>query len=125
MIKASVLVLALAACACPTKKTGGPGTGSGGGSGVVELPPSGDACATIRPKVEQLYRAEAQANEPKRVDEATADNTAMVMGDCAKAPDKVAMCVNAAQTVADLEKKCLERLDPEGNVIPSTVSGAP
>ncbi len=113
MKKAGLLFLALAACACPNKKAGGTGTGSG----VVEVPPNGDACAAVRPKVEQLYRAEAQAQEPKRVDEATADNTAMVMGDCAKAPQKVAACVQAAETVADIEKNCLERLDPAGNVI--------
>lgn len=118
MSKVGVLFLALVACACPnkaTKKTGEAGTGSG--TGVVEVPPGSDPCAAIRPKVEQLYRAEAQANEPKRVDEATADNTAMVMGDCAKAPQKVAACVQAAQTVADIEKTCLVRLDPAGNVV--------
>lgn len=111
MSRLGVLVLALAACACPNKKTG-----SGIGSGS-DAPPTSDACAAARPKVEQLYRTEAQAHEPKRVDEATADNTAMVMGDCAKAPQKVAACLQAAQTVADIEKNCLERLDPAGNVI--------
>jgi hypothetical protein len=113
MTKVGVLVLALAACACPNKKP----TGTGAGSNVVEVPPGGDACAAMKPKVEQLYRAEAQANEPKRVDEATADNTAMVMGDCAKAPDKVAACLQASSTVADIEKNCLEHLDPAGNVV--------
>jgi hypothetical protein len=112
MTRLGVAFLALVACACPNKKTGGTGTGSN-----VEVPVTGDACAAVRPKVEQLYRAEAQANEPTRVDEATADNTAMVMSDCAKAPQKVATCVQAAQTVADIEKNCLERLDPAGNVI--------
>jgi hypothetical protein len=108
--------LALVACACPNKKTGGAGAGTG--SGVVEVPPTTDACGQVRGKVEQLYRAEAQVAEPKRVDEATADNTAMVMGDCAKAPQKVAACLSAATSVADIEKTCLERLDPAGNVIP-------
>ncbi len=114
MSKALVLFLALVACACPNGKT----TATGQGSGSVDLPPGSDPCAAVRPTVEQLYRAEAQANEPQRVDEATADNTAMVMGDCAKAPQKVAACVQAAKTVADIEKSCLERLDPAGNVIP-------
>lgn len=114
MTKAGLLLLALAACACPNKKTGGTTQGSGTGG---ELPPSADACAAMEPKVAQLYRAEAQANEPKRVDEATADNTAMVMGDCRQAPQKVAACLQAAQTVADIEKTCLSRLDPAGNVI--------
>lgn len=113
MTKWVVLAIALVACACPNKKTGGAGTGSN-----VEVPPSGDACAAMRPKVEQLYRAEAQANEPTRVDDATADNTAMVMGDCANAPAKVAACLQAARTVADIEKNCLQRLDPAGNPIP-------
>jgi len=113
MTKVGVMVAALVACACPNKKT----TGAGSGSGVVEVPPNGDVCAAMRPKVEQLYRAEAQAQEPKRVDEATADNTAMVMADCAKSPQKVAACLQAASTVADIEKTCLERLDAAGNVI--------
>jgi hypothetical protein len=113
MSKVGVLFLALVACACPNKKTGG----SGSGSGVVDVPTGSDPCAAVRPKIEQLYRADAQTNEPKRVDDATADNTAMVMGDCAKAPQKVAACVQAAQTVADIEKTCLERLDAAGNVI--------
>lgn len=112
MTKVGIALVALVACACPNKKTGGAGGGSNG-----EVPPSGDACAAVRPKVEQLYRAEARAKEPARVDDATADNTAMVMSDCARAPQKVAACVQAARTVSDIEKNCLERLDPAGNVI--------
>ena len=78
---------------------------------------SGDArgpCEAMRDRVEQLYRAEAQAKEPARVDEAVADNTAMVMTDCAQAPDKVATCLGAAATVADLEARCLAPIDDEG-----------
>jgi hypothetical protein len=97
---------ALLACACSSKGT----TTVGGGN------ESGEArtCEGIRPKVERLYRAEAEAKEPKRVDEAVADNTKMVMNDCAKAPAKVAACVNGVSSVPDLEKKCLVPLDDEG-----------
>ena len=111
-LAASMVVLALVACGCPSKTP----TTNGGGSGSAAVPID-NACAAIRPRVEQLYRAEAQANEPKRVDEAVADNTAMVMADCALDPAKVAACVQAAATVADVEKKCLARLDPAGNPI--------
>jgi hypothetical protein len=84
-----------------------------GGTGGPTAKPAA-ACEDIRAKVEGLYRVEAQAKEPKRVEEAVADNTAMVMTDCAKAPAKVAACVNGASTVAELEKKCLAPLDEEG-----------
>jgi hypothetical protein len=79
-------------------------------------PTPGDTtkCGLIKSHVEQLYRAEAQAKEPKRVDEATADNTAMVLRDCRRAPDRVASCVNAAASVAELEQRCLIPLDDEG-----------
>ena len=68
-----VLVLALVACACPNKA----GQGTTGGSGTV--PVESGSCEGVRAKVEQLYRAEAQAKEPKRVEEAVADNTQMVI----------------------------------------------
>lgn len=100
----------LVACACPSKSTGpvtGGGTGSGGGSAA--------GCEGLRPKLEQLYRAEAQRQDPKRVEEATADNTTMVLNDCAKAPDRVIRCVNAATSVAELEKQCVLPLDDEGS----------
>jgi len=109
-----VAITALAAtlaCACP----GSGGTRAGGGSSSGSN--AGDAaqlCEGIRPKVEQLYRAEAEAKEPKRVAEAVADNTTMVMNDCAKAPARVAPCVNAASSVAELERQCLVPLDDEG-----------
>ena len=68
----------------------------------------------MRGRVEQLYRAEAQAREPARMEDAVADNTAMVMTDCAQAPDKVAACLAGANTVADLEARCLAPIDDEG-----------
>ncbi len=116
-------VIALVACACPSKPTQGPGSGAGSGSGsgsagsnIVEHPGSGTAstCDGLRAKLEQLYRSDAQATEPKRVEEAVADNTAMVLNDCAKQPDKVVACVNAVTTVAELEARCLRPLDEEG-----------
>jgi hypothetical protein len=73
------------------------------------------ACDGARAKVEQLYRAEARTREPKRVDEAVADNTTMVMNDCARAPAKTAACIASVATVADLEAKCLIALDEEGS----------
>lgn len=105
---------ALIACACPSKSTQAPGTGSGSD---VELPiPAGgtSACDGLRPKLERLYRAEAQVVEPKHVDEAVSDNTTMVLSDCAKAPGKVIACVDTATTIAEIEAKCLRPLDDEG-----------
>ena len=100
----------LLACACSCSGKGATTVGSGGSAeGSARA-----SCNDLRAKVEQLYRVEAEAKEPKRVEEAVADNTTMVMNDCAKAPAKVAACVNDAASVADLEKKCLVPLDDEG-----------
>jgi hypothetical protein len=107
-MKRFALVL-LVACACPSKPTTVPTGGSGGAA-----PGAATTCADVRPKVEQLYRADAQTREPKRIDEATADNTAMAMADCAKDPAHAVPCLAKAETVADLEKQCLIPLDPEG-----------
>lgn len=112
-MKRFTLMVALVACACP-KKTEGPTGGSGDGSQGAATGAGGTPCDAIRAKVEQLYRAEAQAKEPKRVDEAVADNTAMVMADCAKAPTPVVACVNRAASVAEIETTCLAPLDDEG-----------
>ncbi len=109
-MKLAIAALAVAlGCACSGK--GGSTTGGGGGGGG-----SGEArrCDDIRPKVERLYRAEAQANEPKRVEEAVADNTTMVMNDCVRAPARVVECVDRASTVAEIEQGCLLPLDDEG-----------
>ena len=99
-----------------------------GASGLLgcgaSAPPAGPApavatastpCDGARAKVEQLYRAEARTREPKRVDEAVADNTGMVMRDCAKAPAQTAACIAAVATVAELEARCLVALDDEGS----------
>ncbi len=102
----AMLLAVLAACASPSKPIAVAQTGSA----VVTT----GACGDARGKVEQLYRAEAQQKEPKRVDEATADNTHMVMTDCAKDPARIAPCLQKAATVAELEKSCLIPLDEEG-----------
>lgn len=95
----------------PSEPVAKPGPGSAIGAAQVS-----PACAAVRPKVEQLYRVEAQAREPGRVDEAVADNTTMVMNDCGKAPDKVAACIASVSTVTvkHLEARCLAPLDDEG-----------
>ena len=105
-----LLAVALLSCAaCGSRTPTGTSAGSGAGSSAPQGP-----CEAIRGRVEHLYRAEAQAKEPKRVDEAVADNTAMVMTDCAQAPDKVAACLAAAATVADVEARCLAPIDDDG-----------
>ena len=113
-------LLICGACACPSKQAGGPAGsgGSGSGSSVTATEPvkvDASSCAGVRAKVEALYRAEAQQKEPKRVDDAVADNTAMVMADCAKAPAKIAPCIAGATSVAELEKACLVPVDEEGS----------
>jgi len=105
--------LLVMACACSSH-----GTGPGGstGSGLGSAPPVTNAktCDDVKPRVEQMYRSEALVKEPKRVDEAVADNTAMVMKDCAKDPAKTVPCLANAANVAELEKQCLIQLDDEG-----------
>ncbi|CAN5826179.1 hypothetical protein BH11MYX2_BH11MYX2_24420 [soil metagenome] len=118
VVKVVALACVLVACACP-KKTTEPATTAGSGSATEAAPPNpADACGAIKGKLEQLYRADAQANEPKRIDEATADNVQMVMTDCAASPAKVTACVQGAPTVKDIETKCLARVDEAGNPLP-------
>jgi hypothetical protein len=105
-MKVWLLVLAVAAC------SGTHGTSTGNGS----APPATGAktCDDVRPRVQQLYRGEAQIKEPTRVDEAVADNTAMVMNDCAKDPAKRVPCLAKVDSVPELEKQCLIQLDDDG-----------
>jgi hypothetical protein len=113
-----LVLLVMVACACPNKQTAGPGTGSDGsaGSGGAVTPPvtNANTCDEVKPRIEKLYRAEGQAKEPKRVEDYVADNTAMVMADCAKDPARFVPCISAAPTVAELEKQCTVPLDEEG-----------
>ena len=111
-MKALIVVLVL--CACSSH-----GTGTGGGqvgSGTAAPPPVSAAktCDDVKPRVEQMYRSEAQSREPKRVDEYVADNTHMVMTDCAKDPAKAVPCLAKAGSIAELEKQCVVPLDDEG-----------
>ncbi len=106
-------LLLLLVGACPGKPTTTTGAqGSGGGSAPVIKDANG--CADIKAKVEQLYRAEAQAKEPKRVEAFVADNTTMVMNDCAKGPATAVPCIAKAQSILEIEKQCLVPLDDEG-----------
>jgi hypothetical protein len=73
-----------------------------------------ETCDDMRAKVAELYRHDAQAKEPTRVDDATADNAQMVMNDCKRDP-KVLPCLAQAGTVEEIEKRCLIPLDPEGS----------
>lgn len=100
-------VLWLAACGTPAVK---PGNGSVGTSATGKPP-----CDAARARVEQLYRASATGNDAARIDEAVADNTAMVMTDCATDPDKVAACIARATSAAELESRCVIALDDEGS----------
>ena len=103
------LAIVMLLAACPGKPPSGPGGGSGSGE------PGVATCEALRGKLEQLYRAEATEREPKRVDEYVADNTAMVLADCAKQGDVAIRCVDAAASIAEIESKCLVPLDEEGS----------
>jgi hypothetical protein len=110
------LALALVIACGPSKPPAEPigqGSGSGVGPAIAAALPA--PCAAARSKVEALYRAEARAREPARVDVAVADNTAMVMADCAKDPAQRADCLVAASTIQELEARCLAPLDDEGS----------
>ena len=111
------LVASLVATVLATGCSGRSAPGASGGTGSAGLTGGGgadDRCASVRPKVAALYRAEATEREPKRVDEATSDNTTMVMNDCAKAPDAVATCVAQITTIAELEARCMIPLADDG-----------
>ena len=77
--------------------------------------PAPPACDSAAETVRALYRADAQQKEPKRVDEAVADNTAMAMNDCRKDPAKIAPCLQAAKSTDEIEHHCMIPLDPEGS----------
>ena len=110
----AVVLVTIVACACPKKGGGRAGTGSAEGSGSNAVAPAQGTCEGVKAKIESLYRAEAQAKEPKRVEEAVADNTAMAMAECTKAPDRVAPCIAQAASLKDIEAICMPQLDDEG-----------
>jgi hypothetical protein len=111
--------LALVACACPSKPSATNTGTTGSGSAVAAVPAvsvapvTATTCDGVKARVEAMYRAEAQQREPARVEEATSDNTTMVMNDCTKDPKLVA-CLAKVATIAELEKTCLIPLDEEG-----------
>lgn len=102
----------LVACGCPANKP----VRSGAGSAAPPLDLA-TTCEGVKPRVEQLYCAEAEAKEPTRVAETVADNTQMVMNDCVKQPAR-APCLAKAATVSELEKDCLLSLAEEGTEAP-------
>ncbi len=106
----SLVLVLLVAC---SSKQGKPTNGSG--AGTNEPPLTG--CDATKQKVGELYRAEAVTNKEKseRIDEAVADNTAMVMNECVKSPDKVIGCIGRVSSAGELEKQCLAQLDEEGS----------
>jgi hypothetical protein len=103
MICVVVGIVLVSACAC---KSGSKDTGPGDGHGTGAA-----RCDAIQQHVADLYRAEATG---ETIEEQVADNTQMVLNDCAEQPDKVAPCAAKATTVADLEQRCLIPLDAEG-----------
>ena len=102
-----LIFVALAACACPNKPATTTTTTTGSGSGAE--PTAGTPCERASLQVKELYRADAQS------DEAIADNTAMVLAECNRAPDAVSACIAGVTTVKDLEAKCMPVLDEEGS----------
>jgi len=111
----ALAVASTAACACKGSgpATAGTGTGTGPGTAIGDGDPA--ACDGLAPHVEQLYRAAAARDAQAELTEGeVADNVAMVLGDCKAAPARVAPCVRAAPSVAQLEASCLIPLDDEG-----------
>ena len=113
-MKRAIILAVLTACACgkATGTGGGGGGGSGGGGGGGGG--SSADCEAARTHVADLYRAEAADKDPKLIDQLVADNTQMVMAECAHDPARVAACARQAKSAPELESKCLTPLDDEG-----------
>ena len=79
----------------------------------VRPPPVAGGCEGVRTHVMAMYRTEATTREPSRIDAAVADNTAMVMADCAADPT-ISQCLVRARTAAELEATCLHELEDDG-----------
>lgn len=90
---------------------GGAAAGRGSAASSAEEP---TGCGALRGRIEALYRADAEGKEPRRVAEAVADNTAMVLAECAQGPARMIPCVRAVASAAELERRCLAPLDDEG-----------
>lgn len=66
------------------------------------------ACDALADRVTALYEAE-------KVEHA-ADNAAMILADCRTHPNRFVPCIEAAASVAALERDCVIPLDDEGTV---------
>jgi len=108
MMRSLAVAVLASVCGCGGTAPAGPGSGAGAPRVV------GTACDPLRSRVEQLYRGEARDGDAARAAEWVADNTAMVMTDCATEPARFAPCITAATTVRELEARCLVPLDDEG-----------
>ena len=84
--------------------------------------PQESPCAKTREHVEALYRAElgrpdeSDGAAPADVESSVADNTAMMLADCERDPQRFAPCLKAAVSVQQMERDCLVPLDDEGTV---------
>jgi hypothetical protein len=119
-----LVIAGLAACACPPKPTihVEPG-GTSGSAAPVAAPPT---CAGQAARVEALYRAELERQDPKHAAALAADNGAMVKAACVRGEATIGPCVAAAATVAAVEA-CLPPLDDEGSegqALPPAAPGA-
>jgi hypothetical protein len=111
----AVLVLGVTAIGCPGKQGSAPsGSGSQGQGTGAPIVTNAKTCDDVRGKLELLYRAEGELREPKRIDEFVADNTAMVLADCAREPARFVPCIARAQSVNEVEKQCVVPLDDDG-----------
>lgn len=108
----AALLLVVLAGGCSSKQPaprGEPGSGSAipATAPALVIPP---VCEAQRAKLTRLYAAEAGSAATF-----TADNTHMVLVDCARDPARVAACVEAAADIAAIEARCVIPLDAEGS----------
>lgn len=116
-VAAAMASSASLSCTCPPRPVNEPAATAGSAARPGSGSPVATAtapCEAVRSRIQQLYRAEAQQKEPKRVEESVADNTTMVMNDCAKQPHVAVPCISRAASVSELEQRCLVALDDEG-----------
>jgi hypothetical protein len=108
------LLVSVIACGCACGRgAGGGGTGGTGGGGS-----SAADCDAVAKHVADLYRADAadtmKGKDEKLLEQIVADNTKMVMAECAREPARVAGCAGQAKSAPELERTCLAPLDDEG-----------
>lgn len=103
-------ILALALLGACSGKSKGTDTGGDGATAAD--------CSPHEAKVRQLYEAEepnADTTPALRAELVTA-NVHMVMSDCRKKPNTVAPCLAEAESIADIESRCVIPLDDLGEV---------